>query len=265
MRVAPENPQLDRGHPLAEGLCGVWLPVGPGWFQEFVQGLHITPTGAIPPMVVGEAGRGVDCGGTAYDHLESQGGKLARWPVQEMTLVGVFTFRAAVSGRYAQAFGRDGSVNNRGFSWLPNYGSASECRLIVNIGGSRRDYTFPLWPVDRTVVVAVTRSADNSMSQWVDGVPSGAGSAGHSGDIQAPTTDDLLIGGLGGGFDPGDYDHHGVALYDRALTVDEIRRLAVDPFQMLRPRRRVGAAAAPPADPDPSTFLKNQPNSLLRM
>lgn len=243
MRIKPSYPRLNRDHPLAAGLLGFWPMAGTAANNtvDVVNGIAMTRASGSALYAASPQGAGIQFT-NANERWVCPNHDALR-PTGALTVAARITVTTvATNNAYHMALGTTGGgSSSRQLCLVLGYNNSS-WRLIVEVAGVRRDYfasTLGL-TAGETQDFAVTRAASGAITLYRGGVIDSQ-SAGHAGAVAI--THPFACGALDG-FISQPHIQHFAAIWDRALSADEVRRLAADPFAIARPTRRIFPVAS---------------------
>lgn len=215
----PVGTQLDRGHPLAQGLIGAWLfNEGGGRAPQNAATARPLPT-ARTVLYSPRGGGGLNINGTGAFWGPSS--LLTEGP--PYTIVAWHTVRAVGTNQNVVAFSLGGGAPFQGFT-IDTTGSLN---YYDAISGS---VAGPTAIVGRRYSQIVAADTTTARRYYVNGKPFGTATGSFSGG-----TDQFGVGSWTSGSDAAFVDLHGLYLYRRALSPTEIRALHDAPHQIFAP------------------------------
>lgn len=243
MRIKPHNPRLQTGHLSAPGLVHYFA-------------MNERSGYSIRDLVTGQSAVSTDLGGWEATSVGA-GKDIANTSARVMQLDIDSSHRMAGSAEFTIAFVSKGTFIDDASPSI-SYGSTTASESLVaypfdNSGGNGERLFFrgdnritlndsPSFDDGQAhlfVIVGTAAGADQGLAWWTDGVLRGTGSSSGILGLGTPTW--LQVGAWNT-----QYSQDTIAMaafWNRALPDQEIATLVVDPFGVVRPRRRLVAKA----------------------
>ena len=236
--VKPVYPQLNKSHPLANGLVGCWAMTGNG--GSTVRDL----TGYGNHGALSDTSYLTWAGspyGTALRHTAAANIMLTAADSNSLDITGEFTLMSLVNYEvdtfnWLPIITKIGSVTNTTPYEFYRDRAADRLGLRVMAQGLASNSATSTIAINQWYHVAVVFDGAKLATFYVDGKP-----CGTAGPYNVFPSASALALNIGTGWQG---SMAGAWIYDRALSPDEIAYHAFDPFAMARPRQRIWKPAA---------------------
>lgn len=233
-RWAPASARVDWSHPLSQGLAFCVVPSVS--VHDLAIGYQAVRNGTPTPSrnAFGAAAR---LSSATSDFLEYSG-------VPDAPFLGPISFLWVGNVQTASAFrsiahkhaGAGGSQSP--FSVLTDNAASPQALILsrANLGNRNFTTTTGCLPVgvDNVVVITAPEAIQTSPAFYVNGLEFSSTSAGSGSGASTGSSASIRVGRRADGAVQSNGDVSIVAIWSRALSVNEVAALTADPFQMLR-------------------------------